>query len=352
MAERAVSLQGEALVDAAGQVWLPYDLPHLPHLPARTRGWRRLSALRDIRHAGRRPFHWCMPSGGTLHVLNGMGVSLGDSIVGMNALAWLKDRHPALRIHLYRTPHAPAGVERLYRLAGHLVESVTYLPLSLETLPDQAIDLSDVLHWPSFASEPMVDFFIRGLGMLPHELPACAKANRWLARLRLPSVPAAWRGRGYVLFCGQASTPLRTVPQAQAAAMVERIWRRYGLPVLGFHPVRHPHHEDISRHSAGLDQYIAWVKGARAVVGTDSSAIHLAAGFDVPTLAVFVSIDPALRVRDYPNCRALDMRSERTCGLHASHDAAVLEAVRRTWQAVVERPDLPWPALAAPPEWD
>jgi ADP-heptose:LPS heptosyltransferase len=128
--------------------------------------------------------------------------------------------------------------------------------------------------------------------------------------------------------------------------MVERIWRQYGLPVLGFHAISHPHYRDISPHSGNLDQFIAWVKGAAAVIGTDSSAIHIAAGFDVPTLAVFVSIDPALRVRDYPNCRVLDVRTELTDGLHESDDPMVLREVDRIWQTIVGRSDLPWPALA------
>src|SRR5262249_500674 len=161
---------------------------------------------------------------------------------------------------------------------------------------------------------PMVDFFMRGLGITLDEIPTSAKANRWLSRVPLPPLPAAWSNCRYVLFCDQASTPLRTVPAEHAAAMVDRIWRQYGLPVLGFHPMPHTGYADGGRHSGNLDQYMAWVKDASAVIGTDSSAIHIAAGFDVPTLAAFVSIDPVLRARDYPNCQVLDMRTELTQG--------------------------------------
>jgi len=344
VAEPSALLQGEALVDSAGKVWLPYDLSHL-RVPFT--GWARLSSRRDVRHAGRRSFQWQAPASDTLHVLNGMGVTLGDSIIGMNALAWLKTRHPTMRVHLYRTPHAPAFVVRLYALASRLVESVTYLPMPLENLPKDVVDLSDFLYWPAFASEPMVDFFMRGLGIALDAVPASAKANRWLSGLSVPSIPAPWSSRRYVLFCDQASTPLRTVPEEHAASMVDRIWQQYGLPVLGFRPVSHPYFIDISSHASDLDQFIAWVKGASAVIGTDSSAIHIAAGFDVPTLAAFVSIDPALRARDYPNCRVLDVRTESTQGLHESNDPAVLQEVHRIWQAIIERTDLPWPAAAS-----
>jgi Glycosyltransferase family 9 (heptosyltransferase) len=343
VADRSASLQGEALVDSADNVWLPYDLPHL-RVPAT--GWTRLSSRRDVRrHAGHRPFQWRAPSSDTLHVLNGMGVTLGDSIIGMNALAWLKTRHPTLRVHLYRSPHAPRFVERLYQLARRIVEPVTYLPAPLHTLPEDIVDLSDFLYSPLFASEPMVDFFIRSLGIAPDSVPAPAKANRWLSRLPVPPVPAPWSTTDYVLFCDQASTPLRAVPQQHAAAMVDRVWRRYGLQVLGFHPIAHAHYQDISPHSRNLDQFMAWIRASSAVIGTDSSAIHIAAGFDVPTMAVFISIDPVLRSRDYPHCNALDVRCEATDGLHQSDDPTVLREVHRIWGAIVERAELPWPVL-------
>jgi len=342
--EHMARLQGEALVDDASNVWLPCDLPYLR---APSMRWTRLSSRREVRHAGRRRFQWAVPESGTLHVLNGMGITLGDSVIGMNALAWLKAQHPSLRIHLYRTRHAPSFVERLYELASHIVEAVTYLPMPLEGMPDDSVDLSDFLYWPLFAAEPMVDFFLLGLGIAPDSVPASAKANRWLSRLPLlRDRPASSAGR-YVLFCDQASTPLRTIPPERAATVVDRIWQRYGLPVLGFHPISHPHYQDVSRHSTNLDQFIAWVRGAAALIGTDSSAIHLAAGFDVPTLAVFVSIDPMLRARDYPNCTTLDLRSERTNGLHASDAPELCHEVRRIWHALLERPHLPWPTLAS-----
>ena len=267
----------------------------------------------------------------------------------MNVLAWLKSCHPALRIHLYRTRHAPAAVERLYALAGDVVAQVHALPRPLSQLPAQVVDLSDFLYWPRFSSEPMVDFFLRGLGIDRSAVPASALANRWLSGVPLPALPKPWSqaSPGYVLFCDRASTALRSVPSAHAAAMVDRIWQRYGLPVLGFHPIAHPRYHDVSCHSPDLDHFMAWVRQARAVVGIDSSAIHLAAGFDVPTLAIFASIDPALRVRDYPHCRAVDARTPMLDGLHQSDDPAVLREVARVWSGLVRRDDLPWPALTS-----
>src|SRR5262249_37788637 len=104
-------LKGEALVDGEGAIWLPYDLPHRRHS---TESWTLISERREVLHAGRRRFRRRTSYGRELHVLNGMGVTLGDSVIGMSVLAWVKAEHPSLQIHVYRSPHTPAYVERLY----------------------------------------------------------------------------------------------------------------------------------------------------------------------------------------------------------------------------------------------
>ncbi len=228
-------------------------------------------------------------------------------------------------------------------MTSHIIEHVHYLPQPLAAIPDEAIDLSDFLYWPRFATQPMVDFFLESLGVAPGDVPASAKCNHWLAGLDLPSLPPLWAGRDYVLLAGEASTPLRSMPEAAAEALVEQAWRRYGLPVLGFRPLSHDQYHDVSAHSKHLEQFVAWVRDASVLIGTDSSAIHIAAGFDVPTLAVFVSIDPVLRVRDYMHCQAVDARTPLTHGLHQTNDARVLEEVQSIWRGVTRRDDLPWP---------
>jgi Glycosyltransferase family 9 (heptosyltransferase) len=342
----AAAPTGEALVDDLGAVWLPHDIAKSP---LAVRHWSLLSSCRASMHAGRLPFCWSPPRGGTLSVLNGMGVTLGDSIIGLGVLAWLKQRDPSLRIEVWRSRCAPAFVERLYALADGVVDRVHRLPQPLHTLPSELVDLSDFLHWPSFAALPMVDFFAVGVGLSPHAMPDTAKANRWLASLTVAPTSAAAQVGRYVLFCADASTPLRSVPGDLAAAMVEQIWRRYRLPVCGFRAIAHPRYHDVSSLSPDLDAYLVWVRSAQLVVSTDSSALHIAAGFDRPTLALFTGIAPELRVRDYPLCRSLDLGTPATRGLHESRDSLVLAELRAAWASALTRSDCPWPEIDRQP---
>ena len=188
----------------------------------------------------------------------------------------------------------------------------------------------------------MVDFFAAGIGLVPASIPPAAKANRWLARLPLPPINALWHGRPYVLLCAEASTPLRSLPSTLTTAMVEAVWRRYRLQVLGFRPVDRPAFVDVSAFSPRLDDYIAWVRSASVVVSTDNFAVHPAAGFDVPTLAVFTGIEPALRVRDHPLCHAVDIGPSCTLFLHADDAPASMQALLAAWTEAIGADRWPW----------
>lgn len=337
-----------------GTLVAPYDLEHAGGIVA---GHVPAAPVLGLLHAAHRPFRLAYDGALHVHVINGMGVALGDSVIGLTALAALRDAHPGLRFTLYRPARAPRYVDALYALAADVVAPSHALPCPADTLPADAprIDLGNHLYWPDFARMPMIDFFLAALGAEPSAFPADAKRNHWLARLTLPPLPAAWR-RPYVLFCPHASTAVRSVPPALRVALVDRLAQRYRLPVVGFEPLAHPAYVDVSRDARDTAQFIAWIKGASVLFSSDTAAPHVADGFDVPTLACFTTIAPALRVRDYPHCvpLALDL-PDALRGLHRSdraEDVAAVDAAYRAvdWDAVrwPEPRDEAAPAAAAP----
>ncbi|MBN3735386.1 ADP-heptose--LPS heptosyltransferase [Burkholderia sp. Tr-20390] len=348
-APHAVALSHDAaltypgtLLAPDGTLVAPYDLEHggaraVGHVPA--------APARGLLHAAHQPFRLDYDRARHVHVINGMGVTLGDSVIGLTALAALRAAHPGLHFTLYRPACAPGYVEALYALAADSVAPSRALPYPAGALPADApcIDVGNHLYWPAFARLPMIDFFLDALGVEPASVPASAKRNRWLAQLPLPALPAQWQ-RPYVLFCATASTALRSVPPALQATIVEQLVQRYGLPVAGFWPVAHPAYVDVSADAAGgTARFMAWIKGASVLFAPDTAALHLADGFDVPTLACFTTIGPTLRVRDYPHCVpvALDVPAELR-GMHRSERPADLAAVEAAYRAI------DWDALAWP----
>ncbi|MDF0499826.1 ADP-heptose--LPS heptosyltransferase [Burkholderia cenocepacia] len=324
-----------------GTLVAPYDLEQGD---AHAEGHVAAAPALGLRHAASRPFRLDYGAARHVHVINGMGVTLGDSVIGMTALAALRDAHPGLRLTLYRPARAPRYVDALYALAADVVAPSRALPYPAEALATEThcIDVGNHLYWPAFARLPMIDFFLDALGVDPAAVPAAAKRNRWLARLPLPALPAEWQ-RPYVLFCPSASTAVRSVPPALHVAFVDRLAQRYGLPVVGFGPLAHPAYVDVSSDAADTARFIAWIKGASLLFAPDTAALHLADGFDVPTLACFTTIGPALRVRDYPHCVPVTLDVPAALhGLHRSERPDDLAAVEAAYRAI------DWDALAWP----
>lgn len=324
--------------------WLSAD--HLIELPydfeTGRRPWpavmpRALSTLHNVSSAADAPFALPDHAAGTAHLINAMGIMLGDSIIGLTALHWLRRARPDLKLVLYRPAASLDYVEQLYRLAASPgIGTVRHLPWPVTDIEHDAhiIDIGNIVFWPSFATTPMIDFFLEALGLDPAHVPPDAKANRWLADLPLPALPAPWVDRPYVLFNPDASTPIRRIPPAFHAAWIDRLWDTYRLPVLGFAPIQHPHYVSIQALSPDTPAYLSWIRHARALVTADSAAVHAAAGFDVPTTAIFTTIDPTLRVRDYPRCQAFDLSFDAVRGLHQSDAPELLAQVEQAWRAV------------------
>ena len=330
-ADEALTHPG-SLLAPDGHIIAPYDLEQRD---AEIGEHVALASQPGILNAATKPFELDYSKIAVAHVINGMGVTLGDSLIGLTALAAIRHAHPQTRFLVYRPELSPPYVEQIYALAaGEFIET-RRLPWPLAALPsgDTRIDLGNHLFWPDFMSLPMIDFFLGALGVPPERVPSANKANRWLQTLELPHLPEAWRDQPYVLFCPTASTPIRSIPQPVRAALASRLFERFGLPVLGFGPVDHPHCVDIAATSTNTAHFFAWIKHARYVLTADTAAVHIAAGFDVPTTAFFTTIAPELRVRDYPHCQAVTLNLPEMRNVQASdreQDVARLNAAYET----------------------
>lgn len=338
-ADEALAHPG-SLLDSDGRIVAPYDLEQRDaeigeHLP--------LASQPGILNAAARPFQLDYASLRIVHLINGMGVTLGDSIIGLSAIAALKEAYPALRFRVYRPALAPAYVEAIYALASNQFVETRTLPWPIADIPldETRIDIGNHLFWPRFMSMPMIDFFLMALGVDPANIAPAHKANRWLQTLQLPLLPEAWRDRPYVLFCPTASTPVRSIPSLARRVLVDRLFKRFGLPVLGFGAVDHPHYVDVTAHSTSTAHFLAWVKYARYVLTSDTAAVHIAAGFDVPTTAFFTTVAPELRVRDYTLCQPVTLALPELRNVQASDREQDLARVNAAYEQALAS-ELPW----------
>lgn len=302
-----------------------------------------LAGHRGIHNAAASPFSVDYSTEPVVHVINGMGVTLGDSIIGLTALAALRELNPGLRIIVYRPGRAPGYVDQLYHMAAGAIAELRWLPWRVEHIPEQelCIDVGNQLFWPAFTTLPMIDFFLQALGVNPSQIPASVKNNGWMQKLCLPALPASWQGKKYVLFCPTASTPLRSIPASIHVSLVNTLWEKFACPVLGFGTVDHPHYVNIAALSPDTGDFLAWVKHASYVLTADTAAVHIAAGYAIPTTAFFTSIAPELRVRDYSVCQPVYLALPELNNVQASARKQDLEQVERAFHTLMLN-DLPW----------
>ncbi len=235
-----------------------------------------------------------MQDNAELAVLNGFGISLGDSIIGLQALHIARQAGAiGGRVVLGRAPTGKPMVDRIYDLAADLAE---VRPMAEAATCGRVIDIRDFAFDPAFRGVAMIDYFLGRLGMDPAKVPASRKRNSWLApRIRLP----ACGNGGYVLVCPRTSIPLRAMPEAVHAHILRWLLAQHDAPVMTQGATALPsiiHAPECTT----VAELCALVANAALVISTDTAMVHLADAFAVPCLAFFVTHRPEWRVRDYP----------------------------------------------------
>jgi len=267
-----------------------------------------------------------MDEGVGVAILNGFGRSLGDGIIGLQALslALAQGSIPAHPV-LFRLPGLSPLLEQLYAVAEFA--EVRTLPWSDETPArpfalkknfSRTIELRDFAFDPNFRACSMIDFFLTRLGVDPASVPPDRKRNTWLHSRVHPALPANVV-RGYILVCPRASMALRSMPHSIETAI--RIW-------LEGHTNRTVL---IQPHAESIQALCGQVAGAALVISTDTAMVHICDAFSVPCLAFFTTHHPEWRVRDYPLCRAVYLRADLPPALEFARSDADLAAARAAW---------------------
>lgn len=267
-----------------------------------------------------------------VHVLNGFGMAIGDSLIGLQAASLLAERaqfvlwRPRARLH--------PGLERVYALAGFATRPLPIAVAELASMNGLRLDLSDYALRDGFASANMLDYFLERLGLDPASVPASSRAPSWLAKA-LPNPPRPPLREPYVLIAAGSSQPIRSMSAAEASALAAAIIGRTGVRVagLGFE-LDHPRFAKADAWAPDFDSFVGLIANAEAMVSADSAAIHVAGAYAVATLGLFTTIDPDLRIRGYPNSSGLLLDpSAPYLGRHWHESREQLDRVAESWAA-------------------
>ncbi len=319
-----------------------------------------------------------------LVILNGFGTGVGDTVVGLTALravmAILHRRFVGVAIELWLRPDV---MDRLHPVLRHesLVSGVRPLPQPLSEMMafDGAWDLSGLVTRIHHTEHSLLDSCLIALGVDPETVATEHKRNLWPQDERATRTVAPVldlirstpdddsRDLPLVLFHPEASTPLRSVPEAQRAPLARALADTLPCRVITAAPLeaRHPRVHDLSGFSPDLDHLTALIAGCDGLVTVDTALYHLADAVDTPAVALFSTIDPERRVGHYPYVAGLLLPDARESG-HFGRDLGNADDARTLgplWQrldmaevgrrlaecqrARANRPHVPCPVCAA-----
>lgn len=271
-------------------------------------------------------------------------MTLGDGIIGLTALAAasaagaLENRRPIL----VRKPlFGRRLIHQLYAAAKPLADTTWFPYRARQPRPiEDRIDMREFAFNPAFRGVAMIDFFLARLGVDPAQIPAEAKRNLWLARMLRPRRPH-FLPRCYVLVCPRAAMVLRSMPPLFYRKILRDLLALQDLPIVsqGRPPLAH-RRLLYCPAVASLSELAGLVSLAHLIVSTDTSIVHLADAFSVPTLAFYVTHRPEWRARDYPFCQAIHLPAALPPALEFARDAADLAIAEAAWFAPGR--DLSW----------
>ncbi|WP_413715381.1 hypothetical protein IBZ12_21060 [Serratia ureilytica] len=266
----------------------------------------------------------------TLTIINGLGVTLGDSVVGISALHTIKNINPNIVITIIRPENCPSYVNEIYSLARHVIDKIYFMPFDISKAMDAdlVIDIGNQLYWDDFNKWEMHDFFLKSLGVNHEDISVSLKRNSWIK-----NAPFENNELGeYVLFCPHASTKIRSIPQQYHKKIIETLHDDFNLKILGFSEVKHKNYTNISNLSKNTAYFISIISNAAHLYTCDSAALHIGAGFEVPTTCVFTTVKPEYRSLYYNNCNSIYLGNSKTEGIHNSESSLLLDLIKKNFE--------------------
>lgn len=301
-----------------------------------------------------------------LAVINGLGTMLGDNLIGATALARaceaLAVRFGPCEVDVVLGWNARPGTEEIHRqynsirtVYGHGITLDDFLQY------DAFWDFSALLKMQGYNDLPLVDFYLHQLGLDPASIGADSKRPRLrlaedATRPARERVAASAQGRPAVFVQAQASTPLRGMPQQFQFDLIDTILAQSNAVVVladeallahaarwDAAPGRVCNQWDWA--SGSTERYAALIAACDAIVSVDSFAIHVAAARAMPGLALFSTIDPALRVCYAPTLDGVLIPQARELPCWGHHKVDAL------WEAARARYEQAWSALPLAELW-
>jgi hypothetical protein len=260
----------------------------------------------------------------SLAVLNAMSNALGDHLIGMQAFDYWQEKVrkilPGTQVEIVLYQLNPYRVGPITKQWHPKFNQVFMLPNRLSRLieHDAFIDLGTLLLRENFDTQPMIDFFFEAMSIDPQTVPEDRKRIKY--KLNDNTVDAAKKvfhniralGRPILLFHHTSTSPIRGMSPGRARQIIGEIINRTDYFVVSACGLEYNNKSfmDISRFSKTFDDFATLISQVDSLITVDTSSYHVADAFDIPTVALFSTINPKFRCAYYPHCEGMALEEE------------------------------------------
>jgi tetratricopeptide (TPR) repeat protein len=281
-------------------------------------------------------------------VMNGFGSAMGDSVIGFTALRAfyqiLSNKFEKVQLDVYLRFDAVDRLKLVYQ-QHNIIDQIGGMPIDVSSLLkyDLIVDFSGIIsRYDQWASNwTMVDFYIAKFGIDPSKIPPLHKRN--LLQLNkeadqavIPTL-AELRTKGkLLLFHPQTSSPTRSIPPEHYSRFLNFLIEKTDYFIISVTQItfEHPRFQDISNISKSFHELCSIVSHCDAILCADTAVYHLADAFNIPTVALFSSIEPPLRIRYYPTVVGILLAGAKESPYYRKHrmeNNLPIESVQKLW---------------------
>lgn len=282
-------------------------------------------------------------------VMNGFGSAMGDSVIGFTALRTfyqiLSNKFEKVQLDVFLRFDAVDRLKLVYQ-QHQIIDHIGGMPIDVSTLLkyDLIVDFSGIIsRYDQWASNwAMIDFYLAKFGIDPAKVLQLHKRN--LLQLNKEADQAViptlveLRNRGkLLLFHPQTSSPTRSIPPEHYARFLNFLIEKTDYFIISVTQIafEHPRFQDISTISKSFHELCSIVSHCDAILCADTAIYHLADAFNIPTVALFSSIDPPLRIRYYPTVVGILLAGAKESPYYRKHrmeSNLPVETVQKLWE--------------------
>ena len=249
-----------------------------------------------------------------LGILNAMSNALGDHLIGMQAYdVWqervreiLKDSEVKIDFFQLSPIHMGPITKRWHEKFNEIYTLPNRFSKLVEL--DAYIDLGALILNEDFDKKPMIDFYFQALSIDSNSVSEESKRNKFkpsdksLSKIKRVFGEIRKKKRPILLFHRQSTNDIRTMREPEARQLIKKIMDETDYFVVSATPTEffNDRYLDISDFSSNLEDFIAIISESDAMVTVDTCSYHFGDAFNIPTVALFTSIDPELRTKYYP----------------------------------------------------